>query len=168
MKKERFCTKCGTRIIDGQSFCAKCGRDSSQDLEAIKKTVGEKIVAFFKALPSLIGGAIVIALLIWGVLFGIRCYDMDGKAIGVWESEKSYLSSYDAEITSRLTVNEDGSWVRVGYITKTGVQAFEQTGSWSISGATVVLAQPEQTGVMIYEYHLNGTLTNGDIEYVKK
>ena len=168
MKKGRFCIKCGTKIVDGQNFCAKCGREVTQDWESIKKTVGEKIGAFFKLLPSVIGGALVLAAIVWGVLFGIRCYDMDGKTVGTWKSESVYLSAYGADIVSELTINQDGSWTRVGYVKGTTDKAFEQAGTWSISGATVVLQQPDHEGVVIHEYHLDGTLTNGNTVYTKK
>lgn len=168
MKKGRYCIKCGTKIVDGQNFCAKCGREVLPDWEAIKKTAGEKITAFLKWLPSFLGGALVLAAIVWGVMFGIRCYDMDGKTVGSWQSEGVYLSAYNAEVVSELTVKEDGSWSRVGYIKGTEEKAFEQSGTWSISGATLILAQPDREGVVIHEYHLDGTLTNGDTVYTKK
>ena len=168
MKKGRFCTKCGTKIVDGQIFCANCGREALEDWKAIKKTAGERIGAFFKLLPSILGGVLLLVFIVCAVLFGIRCYGMDEKAVGVWQSEGVYLSAHDAEVVSELTVREDGTWTRVGYKKGTDEKLFEHSGTWTVSGAGIVLAQPEQEGVIIHEYHLNGTFTNGDTVYNRK
>lgn len=155
------CPKCGTSIEGNETFCPQCGTPINS--QEVKENNKKK-----KILITVVISIVVVAVVALAI-FGILCSVAKSNVVGTWISDPIYLKKYGGLVTRITIISEDGTYTTAGARNSDKKIVFTKKGTWYMEGTSAVLREEGSIGEggAYYTYHLNDTLTNGELTYTR-
>ena len=154
-----YCTKCGTRIADGQKFCPSCG------VAVTGKATSEGApVVVVKEKGGCFKGCLIAAILM--VVAGVALVMIIGGAAS--EEEKAAMSASSAVTVGDATKNGEDliAWIR----SKSGMTEMARDDAFSkLKGKTVMLrGKVRQIGNTAFSEEVYVSLTVGQLDMLER